>query len=748
MKQQLLDILSSIEKPGSFCSSHEIPPVFLDLNIVNVGEIGLPLSKSQAQEIIAQCHQAPYGKGIETIVDTNVRKVWELNPEQFEIKNPQWQKNLADICGEIQTDLGVATEIYAEIYKLLIYETGSFFLPHRDTEKMDGMFATLIVVLPSKHEGGELIIRHDDEERCFAFGGEDSNHQIRYATFYADCEHEVKRVTDGYRLCLVYNLALKQKDYPQFFAPKHSDIVNQLAETLRAIKIPADENKLVVLLDHQYTAAELSFNTLKNKDRIQAQLLMKAAEKAGYKAYLALIELWESGDTEDDTGFDDYYSYRNRRSRGASKSVEDYEISEVYESSLFAGKWVDIDNHRQYFGDMDVLEEEIIAVEDIRDRKADKVKYEGFTGNAGCTLDHWYYRAAIVLWKNEQHFSILTHGCQSTALPSLLEMLSKNPKDLADCKKFAKIILDSWNLDSSNESCPQQMLASLIQLSDEKLTRRFVDNILTKNFFGSEGEELRTICQKYGWLSFENALTTLSNQTNMSKMSAFAAILEKLSDGEMAEIQQQLCSVLAENAIGNLPNYQAKYGAELKEKNVFFSSMFKALFHLHTELLTILGSQMNGDNKKFDLHLLRIPLIKELSEWLKSKSTMSNEFVGAFFTPVFEEIKHLATMPIEAPKDWKREVAIKCECPECRSFSAFLLSSTEKQFFLKMREERRVHIEGAVRQYKIDVDCSTITNKGSPYTLVCTKNQASYERAVKQQNADIELFKELQQISA
>ena len=88
MKQQLLDILNSIEKPGSFCSSHEILPVFLDLNIVNVGEIGLPLSKSQAQEIIAQCHQAPYGKGTKTIVDTNVRKVWELNPEQFEIKNP------------------------------------------------------------------------------------------------------------------------------------------------------------------------------------------------------------------------------------------------------------------------------------------------------------------------------------------------------------------------------------------------------------------------------------------------------------------------------------------------------------------------------------------------------------------------------------------------------------------------------------------------------------------------------------
>jgi hypothetical protein len=57
------------------------------------------------------------------------------------------------------------------------------------------------------------------------------------------------------------------------------------------------------------------------------------------------------------------------------------------------------------------------------------------------------------------------------------------------------------------------MLQSLIQIDDEKLTRRFMDEILTKNFFGKEGAELRTLCEKYGWASFEYALTTLSNQT-------------------------------------------------------------------------------------------------------------------------------------------------------------------------------------------------------------------------------------------
>jgi hypothetical protein len=46
------------------------------------------------------------------------------------------------------------------MYKLLVYDQGSFFVSHRDTEKAPGMFATLVVVLPSASTGGELVVRH------------------------------------------------------------------------------------------------------------------------------------------------------------------------------------------------------------------------------------------------------------------------------------------------------------------------------------------------------------------------------------------------------------------------------------------------------------------------------------------------------------------------------------------------------------------------------------------------------------
>src|SRR5438132_1253569 len=101
----------------------------------------------------------------------------------------------------------------AEFYKLLLYDEGSFFIGHRDTEKMPGMFATLVIALPSSFVGGELVVRHKGREvrldlRC------DDPAEAAFAAFYADCVHEVLPVTKGYRLTLVYNLVRGSRGRP------------------------------------------------------------------------------------------------------------------------------------------------------------------------------------------------------------------------------------------------------------------------------------------------------------------------------------------------------------------------------------------------------------------------------------------------------------------------------------------------------------------------------------------------------
>ena len=76
------------------------------------------------------------------------------------IGGKHWGKTLAGIVARVAEGLGVSEPVTAELYKLLIYEKGSFFVSHRDTEKAPGMFATLVLALPSASTGGELVVRH------------------------------------------------------------------------------------------------------------------------------------------------------------------------------------------------------------------------------------------------------------------------------------------------------------------------------------------------------------------------------------------------------------------------------------------------------------------------------------------------------------------------------------------------------------------------------------------------------------
>ena len=100
------------------------------------------------------------------------RRVWRMEPDRFSLTNPDWERFLAEMVALVQDELGLEKqELTSHLYDLLVYEPGGFFLPHRDGEKLDRMVATLVVVLPSTHEGGELVVRHDvvDESTLACF---------------------------------------------------------------------------------------------------------------------------------------------------------------------------------------------------------------------------------------------------------------------------------------------------------------------------------------------------------------------------------------------------------------------------------------------------------------------------------------------------------------------------------------------------------------------------------------------------
>ena len=138
-----------------------------------------------------------------------------------------WADTFGDILDRTTVGLGCPEgAVTAELYKLLIYERGGFFKPHRDTEKADGMVATLVISLPVPGAGGELVIRHQGRETVVDMRTDEPS-ELVYAAFYADCEHEILPVMDGHRVCLVYNLMLQDGSDTPLEAPEYGAEINR-----------------------------------------------------------------------------------------------------------------------------------------------------------------------------------------------------------------------------------------------------------------------------------------------------------------------------------------------------------------------------------------------------------------------------------------------------------------------------------------------------------------------------------------
>ena len=114
------------------------------------------------------------------------------------------------------------------------------------------MIATLSISLPVAGAGGEIVVRHRGRERTIDMTAAEPS-ELAFAGFYADCEHEVRPVTEGYRLSLVFNLCLRagDTDTPRT-APDYTKQVDRLAKRLAAWWPPPDAvEKLAWVLEHR-----------------------------------------------------------------------------------------------------------------------------------------------------------------------------------------------------------------------------------------------------------------------------------------------------------------------------------------------------------------------------------------------------------------------------------------------------------------------------------------------------------------
>ena len=92
--------------------------------------------------------------------------------------------------------------------------------------------------------------------------------------------------------------------------------------------------------------------------------------------------------------------------------------------------------------------------------------------------------------------------------------------------------------------------------------------------------------------------------------------------------------------------------------------------------------------------------------------------------------------PPEAPRDWRQDVKLSCSCADCRELQKFTLDPVAQDARFRVRQDRRQHLHQQIERHSLDMTHVT-ERKGSPQTLVCTKDRRSYQRRCEQYRKDI-----------
>ena len=369
IKQDIASCLDTVGD-GFFATSGLMPTaVNPGLCIDGLGKIGLPLYERDAKDIIKFSREAPFGKGTEKMVDASVRKTWEINPEQVHFRNPQWPRALQSAVSKAIEQLGVLggkSSVRADLHKLLLYEEGGFFKTHRDTEKAPGMFATLVIMLPSEHEGGEVVVRLGKERRTLS-NPESNEFSYAYLAWYADVNHSIQPVTSGYRLVLTYNLIHHSGNLDEARPPTaledHKAAIDSAFKSWNKVLEDGSEtcDELVYLLDHDYSEANIGLHLLKGEDQIRGLHLQEACRDHGMYLFLAHFEHTHRSENDYDDNDEDSWTLRTLFALDGTCIARSINVEEeaIIQENPFDGQSPDAEESEGWLGNEDAAYTEI-----------------------------------------------------------------------------------------------------------------------------------------------------------------------------------------------------------------------------------------------------------------------------------------------------------------------------------------------------------------------------------------------------
>lgn len=736
-RDRLAQLLAGTQPASADSAELRLPREILTLKVDEAGPVELPVRAAQAKKLIAAARPAHFGRGESTVKDTSVRDTWELEPAQVTLGGAQWQAELEAALAYVRDELGLprTAHLTAELHSALVYGKGQFFLPHQDSEKHEDMVATLVVMLPSVHTGGELIVDDGGTEKTYT----GSRDEIVFVAFYADRRHEVRPVKSGYRVSLTFNLLLTASVHDPDSQPVEeaaSYLTEHFATSAisrygsRELGVPL---RLAFLLDHEYTELGLAANRLKGADAKRVADLRAAAAQAGCEAVLALAEVKETWDVAPrDRGWRGYGGYAG----DDGTDTADLELNDLLDDEITLGWWMKPDGSGGEKINFHLRPHEVCAATPSASLTPYASEYEGYMGNYGNTVDRWYRRAVVVIWPKDRAFAARAEAGSAWAMDALLAMIGAG--DLDGARAAAASLAPFWKGVGADLLMPALRVAAGLEdeASATVVSAPFTLELLT----AEHASLLAALAAAYGEAWCMNLIDTwnVTRPYQDSRTSWIEASLESL----VLALREAGAPDLAEHIAALAWEWLwSRLDAEIKDphfsrRRTALAELAPALARLVEVAVDELGTRIVAALRASDepatdvmvaaLRCSQVGVPEVTAAVAGSGSAAPVVSVAALAADAEARLTRRLTLLVRDDTDWSI-VWAGCGCDLCARLAEFLESRTEQTLEWPLAERGRQHVQQQIDGADLPVQCST-KRQGRPYTLLLSKTDELFRR--------------------
>jgi hypothetical protein len=508
-------------------------------------------------------------------------------------------------------------------------------------------------------------------------------------------------------------------------------------------------NRLVYLLDHEYTPRGLSWTRLKGADGSRCDLLRAAADRAGCEVVLALAEVRE---THEAYPADEYYGrgrygrYRDWEEDNEGDDDGEYEVQDLLSSEVELTRWLAPDGKRPEDVSLSIDDYEACASTPSGSLKPYSSQYEGNMGNYGNTLDRWYKRGALVVWPREQAFANRAETSPRWAMEELSSQARSG--DVHAARAAAQTLSIFWDQaaraqENAQAAAPElfpRALQAAIDLEGAETAEALVRPFRVESLRPSDATAIAKLTASYGrpWMHgllaawYGDSRSSAHAQGREEWLITLPALCGSLhatgTDGTAAarQVSSLAWAWLRAQAAGWL-------GHERRSQREKFLADLGAPLAAILDAAALAGPPELVDEIT-DFALKQpdevIPLLLATLRAAAARPPISapddarkDRGFADIAGGCAERLRALQRRPQRASDDWSIQAPPGgCTCELCGTLKTFLADRARRTFEWRLRTDGRQHVHTRIDSAELPV--THITRRtGSPYTLVLTKTE-------------------------